>query len=598
LRHFFSKVDGGYRVNRPVRDVCIFARQDLIRDPPFSRLDIVVCRNVLIYMSMELQARLMGIFHYALKPTGFLMLGSAETVGIHSDLFSVADKRHRIYQKKLTSKDEHMPFEFMPAAVESPRPRLPDRVPDDLRTLQGEVNRLMQERYAPAGIVVNADFDIVQFRGQTGQFLAPAPGDPSLNALKMARDGLLHSLQGALQEARRTHAPVRKNRLRVRTDGDWCVFDLEVVPIVIGERPHYVVLFEEGRQRRNREDHARRNKRRRADVGALRGTTKRNVARMEQELVTSREYLQSIIQELEAANEELQSANEEVLSANEELQSTNEELDTAKEELQSTNEELNTLNEELHGRNDELSRLNSDLVNLLGSVEIAIVMVSRDLRIRRFTPMAERVLNLLPSDVGRPIGHVRPNIECPDLEDQIMRAIDAVTTVEQVVRDRQGGSYVLRIRPYKDVENRIDGAVLALFDDDQPSRERGMLQARETGRAIVRTVPIPVALIDRELRVWTMNEPFAELVGIAPADGEGQLVYELGNGVRRLTDLRGPLERLLRGEQVSEGVELRFDGTAGGRPLVANARRIDTAGSGDAVIAIALGSAAPDDEPL
>jgi len=594
LRHFFSKMDGGYRVNRAVRDVCIFARQDLIRDPPFSRLDIIVCRNVLIYMSVELQARLMGIFHYALKPTGFLMLGSAETVGIRSDLFSVADKRHRIYQK-VTSTDEHMVFEYMPAAVERHYPRLPDSVPDDLRTVQGEVNRLMQERYAPAGIVVNADFDIVQFRGQTGQFLAPAPGDPSLNALKMARDGLLHSLQRALQEARRTHAPVRKKRLRVRTNGDWCVFDLQVVPIVIGERPHYVVLFEEARQRRNREDHARRNPRRGADAGAFRGTAKKNVARIEQELVTSREYLQSIIQELEAANEELQSANEEVLSANEELQSTNEELDTAKEELQSTNEELNTLNEELHGRNEELGRLNSDLVNLLGSVEIAIVMVSRDLRIRRFTPMAERVLNLLPSDVGRPIGHLRPNIECPDLEDHVMRAIDAVTMVEQIVRDRQGGSYVLRIRPYKDVENRIDGAVLALFDD-QSSRDRATVQVRETGRAIVQAVPGPVALVDRELRVWTINQPFAELVGVTPADAEGHLVYELGNGVRRLADLRGPLERLLRGGQVSERVELRVDGVAGGAPLVANARRIETGSSGDAVITIALGWAAPNDE--
>jgi two-component system CheB/CheR fusion protein len=186
---------------------------------------------------------------------------------------------------------------------------------------------------------------------------------------------------------------------------------------------------------------------------------------LRQELAASREYLQAIIQDLEAANEELQSANEEVLSSNEELQSTNEELDTAKEELQSTNEELNTLNEELQGRNDELMRANSDLVNLLGSVNIAIVMVAADLRIRRFTPMAQKILNLIPTDVGRPISDIKPNIDCPDLEQLIIECIDSVTIKERDVQDRQGNGYSLRIRPYKNVENRIDGAVLALFDD-------------------------------------------------------------------------------------------------------------------------------------
>src|SRR3954447_24916263 len=189
----------------------------------------------------------------------------------------------------------------------------------------------------------------------------------------------------------------------------------------------------------------------------------KQVLRLQQELASNREYLQSMIQDLEAANEELQSANEEILSANEELQSTNEELDTAKEELQSTNEELNTVNEELQGRNEELSRVNSDLVNLLGSVHIAIVMVASDLRIRRFTPMAEKVLNLIPTDVGRPISDIKPNIDCGDLEQLITEAIDTVTIKEREVQDRNGNRYSLRIRPYKNVENRIDGAVLALF---------------------------------------------------------------------------------------------------------------------------------------
>ena len=205
---------------------------------------------------------------------------------------------------------------------------------------------------------------------------------------------------------------------------------------------------------------------------------------LERELAASREYLQSIIQELEAANEELQSANEEILSSNEELQSTNEELDTAKEELQSTNEELNTLNEELHGRNEELSRVNSDLVNLLASVQIAIVIISSDLRIRRFTPMAEKVLNLIPGDLDRPIGHIKPNIDCPDLEQLILESIDSVAPVEREVRDHTGRWYSLRVRPYKSVENKIDGAVLTLFDVD-------VSKGRSSAFAWPRNTPMP-----------------------------------------------------------------------------------------------------------
>ena len=204
---------------------------------------------------------------------------------------------------------------------------------------------------------------------------------------------------------------------------------------------------------------------------------------LQQELAASREHLQSIIQELEAANEELQSANEEILSSNEELQSTNEELDTAKEELQSTNEELNTVNEELHGRNEELSRLNSDLVNLLASVEIAIVIVASDLRIRRFTPMAERVLNLIPADLGRPISHIKPNIDCPDLEEMIGRAIDQVAPQQREVKDRNGNAYSLRIRPYKSIDNRIDGAVLTLFDVTGKSGNGGETRGRHEIRS-------------------------------------------------------------------------------------------------------------------
>jgi two-component system CheB/CheR fusion protein len=471
LRRFFTKSDGGFRINKTVRDMCIFARQDLTRDPPFSKIDLIVCRNVLIYLGPVLQKRVMTVFHYALKPSGFLMLGAAESIGAHAELFAMADKRSKLYMKKAMAARAEMEFpvsEHANAHPERGRKGQPEQRPAS--TIQNEANRVILSRFSPPGVIVDNDLQIVQFRGQTGPYLEPAPGEASLNLLKMAREGLLYGLRTALHEARKTNSAVRKTGLHVKRNGHGRDVDVEVVPLTSSqEGRHFLILFEDAHPkepavelRPQRDKTGKRGRLRKADREDAR------IAQLQDELAASREYLQSIIQDLEAANEELQSANEEILSANEELQSTNEELDTAKEELQSTNEELNTVNEELSARNEELSRANSDLVNLLASVQLAIVMVASDLRIRRFTPMAERVLNLIPSDVGRPISDIKPNIDCPDLEKLIQDAIDTFTIQERQVRDRSGNWYSLRIRPYKNVENRIDGAVLALIDRQEP----------------------------------------------------------------------------------------------------------------------------------
>jgi two-component system CheB/CheR fusion protein len=251
------------------------------------------------------------------------------------------------------------------------------------------------------------------------------------------------------------------------------------------------------------------------------------VNELERELEATREHMQSMIQDMEAANEELQSANEEILSSNEELQSTNEELDTAREELQSTNEEINTINEELQARNEELVRVNSDLVNLLGSVRIAIVIVGRDLSIRRFTPMAEKVLNLIGTDVGRPIGHIKPNIDCPDLETLIHEVVETVTPLERPVHDAQGVWYLLKIRPYKDLENRIDGAVLALFDVDQSRREAAAEESRDIAAAIVHAIERPVAIVDGEGVLEIANRPFLDALGLDGAASRERTLADL-----------------------------------------------------------------------
>jgi two-component system CheB/CheR fusion protein len=585
LRRFFTRADGGYRVAKQVRDLCVFARQDLASDPPFSKLDLVLCRNVLMYMDAALQRKLIGLFHYALKPGGYLMLGNAETAGSGGDLFAVADKKHRVYVKRsdepasAPSRSERVAAAPTRAALDPPRMR------DEGRSILNEANRVVLDRYVPPGVVVDADLRVVQFRGQTGRYLQPAPGDPSLSLLPMAREGLLAGLRAAFSTARKRSTPVRREGLRVRSNGGWHEIDLEIVPLQVGDRPHYLVVFEEKAERRAKPPDARR----KPSVRAQRAS-EAEVAELHQELAASREHLSSIISELEGTNEALQSANEEILSSNEELQSTNEELDTAKEELQSTNEELNTVNDELHSRNDELSRVNSDLVNLLGSVEIAIVIVATDMRIRRFTPMAERLLNLIPGDVGRPIGHIQPNVDCPNLEALIAEAAGGGVANERDVKDRSGHWYSLRVRPYENIAGRIDGAVLTLFDVDASRRhEAGVRTARDFARAVHDTVRHPLIVVDEKLRVHSVNPAFSETFGVSAGEAEGRDVFALASRGFDLGAVRAQVEPLLQSGTVFDDVVIdhEFPGI-GRRRLRLDGRRFERIGEGGSFTLLAM----------
>ncbi|MGH8231961.1 MAG: CheR family methyltransferase, partial [Steroidobacteraceae bacterium] len=587
LRRFFMHSDGGYRISKTIRDLCVFARQDLTRDPPFSRLDLIVCRNVLIYLSAPLQKRLMNVFHYALKANGYLMLGSAETIGTHADLFSLMDKHQRVYVKKSAPMRADVQYSTTrQGAIDERHRHSPPRFKGSSLTVQNEANRLILERYSPPAVVIDNELQIVHFRGQTGRYLEPPPGEATLNVLKMARSGLLHGLRTAITEARHSGARVRREGLRLKHDGASLEINVEVAPVDGAfDAGHFLILFEEAGQ----PDAAatRRGARGSRSKSAARQPGK--VSQLEHELAASREYLQSIIQDLEAANEELQSANEEILSSNEELQSTNEELDTAKEELQSTNEELNTVNDELHSRNEELSRSNSDLLNLLGSVQIAIVMVTSDLRIRRFTPMAEKVLNLIPADVGRRISDINPNIDCADLERLIAEAVDSVTTVEREVRDRQGTVFALRIRPYKSLENRIDGAILALFDiDAAQGRQHALDGVDQIRAAIIEGVSEPLALLDGQLRVRHANQAFLQQFALRAEQAVDRPLDDLEGWRWDTSDFRLRANELLSGVQVVQDWCMRTDGTGEGEQLQVSARRIAAGGGAPPALLLRL----------
>jgi two-component system CheB/CheR fusion protein len=583
LRRFFTRHDGHYRVNKQIRDLCVFARQDLTRDPPFSRLDIVMCRNVLIYMDSVLQRKLIGLFHYALTPNSYLVLGQAESVGAQASLFALIDKKHRIHRKKTLPGTAAV---MMQAAghfstLAAPRRPATSGMMDGQSSLQGEVSRIILDRYTPPGVVVDADLQIVQFRGQTGLFLEPAPGDASLSLLKMLREGLLYGVRSAIDEVRRTRNTVRREDLQVRIDRRWARVSVEVVPLTAAGNAHYLVLFERTDRGDGTSGKTRAGaKTTTAEKGRSAKEAPARLTSLQRELDASRQYLQSIIQELEAANEELQSANEEILSSNEELQSTNEELDTAKEELQSTNEELNTVNDELQGRNDELSRVNSDLINLVGSVHIAIVIVGNDLRIRRFTAMAEKVLNLIPADLNRSIAHINPDIDCPNLSQLIVECMDTITPLERDVRDKRGRWFSLRIRPYKSTDNRIDGAVLALFDIDALKRsEQTTQRAQAFAEALLEESSEPVALLDRDFTITKANSAFARLFKSRPADLGGSAIDEIGGAAWRLDEWREDAARFIPGKALPPLTVQRRDG-----PIVVNARAVPAPDSPDTTL--------------
>ncbi|MDT8069664.1 MAG: chemotaxis protein CheB [Terriglobia bacterium] len=471
LRRFFHKVDGGYQISKSIRDLCIFSTQNVFSDPPFSRIDLVSCRNVMIYLSHSLQRRVIPIFHYALNPGGFLMIGNTEgLLGSGAELFDMADKKQKIYRKKSVptpvtfgfSVHANEPHHQGESQSQEAKVAEPARAPLDL---QREAERLLLARYAPPSVAVNDQLDIIQIKGRTGPYLELPAGKASLNLLKMARPGLLFELQNALDEARKSGVDAVRPNVQVEGNGSNTVTTIRVTPFrtPVQDRTSFLVAFETptGNETSTAGDAA-------TPLSEDERTAKdKQIAQLKQELAATKEYLQSIIEALESTNEELQSANEEIQSGNEELRSTNEELQTSKEELESANEELHTVNEEMQHRNEMLTQLNNDLNNLLNSVNLPMVMVGPDLSIRRYTPQATKVLGLTATDVGRPITRLKLKIEVADLEKMMLDVIAEVRPQQYRVKDAEGEWCDLRLTPYRTSDNRIDGVVLSVLSFDE-----------------------------------------------------------------------------------------------------------------------------------
>lgn len=457
LRRYFSKEERGYRVRTEIREMVIFSPHSLIKDPPFTKLDLLSCRNLLIYLAPEMQKKLFPLFHYSLNPGGVLLLGNAETVGHFTDLFATVSGKSRIFRRTESSvrtDPVEFPSSFAPAmfggsaVITESKPYL---------NLQSQAEQLVLRRFAPPTVLVDEQGNILHISGRTGKYLEPAIGKANLNIFAMAREGLRYELTSAFQKALRQPGPVVMHGLRIEMEGMTQFADISVEKIeqtdplagllivVFSEVPAPVQTQAQGKSGKTNARHPR-------------------LSEVERELHHARVELQNTRQEMQSSQEELKSTNEEMQSTNEEMQSTNEELTTSKEEMQSLNEELQTVNSELQGKVDELSRSNTDMKNLLNSTDIATLFLDNDLKIRRFTTQATNLIKLIPNDVGRPITDLASELLYPELPDDAREVLRRVGFMEKPVSTRDGSWFTVRIMPYRTMDDRIDGVVITFLD--------------------------------------------------------------------------------------------------------------------------------------
>ena len=588
LQNFFVASNGSYQIKKTLRECCVFARQNLIGDPPFSRMDLISCRNVLIYLGASLQKKILPIFHYGLKPNGFLMLGSSETVGDFSSLFHLIDQKNKIYLKQASSLSLRTDLNIFSPPAETPPSPLEREGHLDEGNLFTIADQIVLSAFAPVGVLVNANLDIVQFRGQTGAYLEPSPGQASLNVLRLIKEELRLDLRTLLHQVKKDRKVAYKEGIKLKDREHTWQVKIDVIPIQVNatDDDHFLILFGETLLPTEPKTRA---KTRTSASQKKQSQEQSEVLRLEKELDITKLHLKSIIEEQQSSNQDLRAANEEILSSNEELQSTNEELQTAKEEIQATNEELSTINDELYRRNAETVQVNNDFQNLLSSINIPILMLEADLRIRRFTPTAATLFNLIPSDIGRPFGDIKHKLKVSDLDEQILEVIDTLNIKTQEVQDQNGCWFDLRIRPYRTLDNRIDGAVIVLFGIDALKRSSERLrEAEDYANAIVQTLREPLIVLNADLHVVTANQRFYDTFKVSPQETEKNLIFDLGNQQWNIPQLRSLLEDILpHNTEINDfQVEHKFE-QIGQKVMLLNARRMPL-NNGDALILLAI----------
>jgi two-component system CheB/CheR fusion protein len=568
LRRFFIKEGNGYRVKKEIREMLVFAVQNVIKDPPFTKLDLLSCRNLMIYLEPELQKRLIPSFHYALKPGGVLFLSSSESIGNHTDLFTTLNRKWKFYQATSTTAStramltSHLNWP-MEAAHKSP---------EEVITVARETNladltrRMLLQFYAPASVVTDLKGNVLYIYGETGNFLRPAPGHASLNMVDMAREGLQLELRAAISAASHGTPTTLNRELSVKTNGDFHPVLLRVRTLSNPNDQHDLLLvsFQElsqlapgkpARKRSSKPDELR------------------HIEELELELAYTKENLQTTIEEQYASNEELKCTNEEMQSTNEELQSTNEELETSKEELQSINEELVTVNSELQAKIVQLGDMQNDMKNLLDNIHVGTIFLDQQLTIRRFTREATQLYRLVTSDVGRALSDIKAELAEDGLLDAALTVLNNLVPIEREVKTLNGNCYLARIQPYRTFENMIDGVVLTFTDITDRNRALATQEAGLLAECIVNTVREPLLVLNTDLKVVTASRSFYQNFKVSAEQTVGRLIFELGDGQWNIPALRDLLEVILSSNQAFEDylVEQDFP-SIGPRKIRLNAR--------------------------
>lgn len=552
LNKFFTKTETGFIIAKHVRDLCIFAKHDLTRDPAYSKLDLISCKNLLIYLGQDLQTKVLENFHYSLNPNGYLSLGNSESVGKSTDIYSVVDSKLKVYSKKSVASKFNTPAagrrDYPVIDLNTSKSKIVDsNTGPSGHEIQIETDRAILSRYAPPCVVINTKNEIVQFRGATDHFLVHKHGEASLNIFRMAREGLVTELKNAITKARQKDSSVRAENIQLMDVG---AVNFEVIPLKFlpGDRC-LLIVFDVVPQVPALKGQSKKKSKGKASAGQYDSMV---VGQLRLELSSVKDNLQAMIQDFENANQELQSANEEVLSSNEELQSTNEELETSKEELQSSNEELSTVNDELQERNLELFRTNNDLLNVLNSVQLPILIVGNDLTIRRYTAATSKVFNLIPTDIGRPFAHISSNVfNVTEIQTLITDVLENAVVKEKEILTKNKKWFHVRIRPYKTEENKIEGAVISLQENTD------VKSFVDVTKVLIDMVGNPFLLLDRDLKVATANDNFYTEFKLKPKSVEQFLLSDIAKnfGSQKLKNILLTVSKSIK-DEIYETLEL------------------------------------------
>jgi two-component system CheB/CheR fusion protein len=574
LNRFFTSEGNVYHIRKEIREMLVFAPQSVIKDPPFTKLDLISCRNLLIYLNTELQKKIIPIFHYSLLPNGILFLGSSETISGFVDLFSMADKKWKIYKRRDSIYSAQPIVEFpISRAIEKTNEIIMNKI--EVKNVTQIAEKIILQSYSPNCVIITENGEIVYIHGRTGKYLELTHGEAKMNIFEMAREGLQQELPALIRKVVSSRKSLTSKGLKVKTNGSFQLINLTVKPIKEpAMQGSLLLIFEEvlpeEKMPVSKKIHYEKK-------------SEKIITALERELKTTKANLRSTIEELETSNEELKSTNEEMQSTNEEMQSSNEEMETSKEELQSLNEELITVNTELQNKNDELSVINNDMKNLLDSIDIPTIFLDNNLHIKRFTHHATKVINLISSDIGRPINHIATNLKYEKFIEDAKEVMRTLVFKEIELQTNDGTWYQMRILPYRTTSNIIDGLVVTFthihklktaYQEIHKLNQEVQL-AREYSDNIVDTVRDSLLILNKDLKVLSANRSFYKMFNTVSEKTVGKFVYELQDNNWDIPELRKLLEEIIPENSFFEDYEVEYNFVKGGRKkLLLNAREI------------------------